>query len=119
MKPKIDLRAIKESFRNYDESIVAYIRLIMTISGGTIALKNRADISLYYGKVGLTCLVITIIFGALCIHYLLMLKKLNNEQSVNHESLIREKEYWGERAMWAYKWMGIAFITGLFLIILV
>lgn len=115
---KIALKAIRESFKTYDETVVSYLKLLMTISGGTIALRLKDDVSDPVAKIGLVLLLLPIVLGALCIHFLLMQKKADNQQSLAQDSVAAEKEQWGKSALQMYKFTIVFFLAGLFLLII-
>lgn len=93
------MRAIRESFKSYDESVVSFLKLLMTIAGGTIALRLRNDVNEPVTKIGLVSLLLSIVLGTLCIHFLLMQKKIDNSKSLDQESILEEKDVWGKSAV--------------------
>ncbi len=108
------LRALKEPFSGYDDALASYIRLIMTISAGTIALRKSSEFASDRYEIGLAFLIGAVLCGALCMHYLLMLNKHNSELLLLNESDSEgQKQKWGTAAMWMYRAMLLIFLSGL------
>lgn len=114
---KSALRTIRESFKACDEAVVNFLKLLITIAGATIALRLKNDVGDFVAKAGLGMLLLSILFGVLCIHYLLTQKKIDNPQSLDQETILAEKEEWGKSALQVYKCTSISFLAGLLLLI--